>query len=63
MEISGETKIQAFDDGDKNPILSKVENEPVGLEIRKPLVTFLGVMKVFLSLQDQVSLKGTLHQL
>ena len=42
--------IQAFDDGDENPILLKVEHEPLGLEIRRLLVTFLSVIKAFLSL-------------
>ena len=37
--------IQAFDDGDENPILPKVENEALDLEIRRPLVTFLSVKK------------------
>lgn len=42
--------IQAFDDDDENPILLKVEHEPLGLEIRRLLVTFLSVIKAFLSL-------------
>ena len=55
-------KIQAFNDGDENPILPHVEYEPLGLEIRRPLVTFLSIIKAFLSLQDHLSLKYTLHQ-
>lgn len=32
-------KIQAFDDGGKNQIPPKAEHEPLGLEIRRPLMT------------------------
>lgn len=43
-------KIRAFGDGGENQIMPKVEYEPLGLEISRPLVTFLSIMKVFTSL-------------
>ena len=43
-------KIQAFGDDGENQVMPKVEHEPLGLEISRPLVTSLSIMKVFSSL-------------